>query len=206
MALAHCILGSFLGVGCHYFPPPLDVPTFASRCLHVQVTWETSISEKTELRARNGRSILPVISTSTFFDKPRKSATWEMALLPPQGRHAVDFFARKIRRLRPGSNPRSWVPEASMLTTRPPKPPVRNYWLEKLHWSRCILRILLTRIIWRTCWKPIYITDRRSINPHTWGFYISPGGTGLDLKRSLILFSLLSYRNVQHTDVARLTR
>ena len=52
-----------------------------------------------------------------FFDMPRKSATWETALLPPQGRHAVDFFARKIRRLRPGSNPRSWVPEASMLTT-----------------------------------------------------------------------------------------
>ena len=57
-----------------------------------------------------------------FFDMPRKSATWETALLPHQGRHAVDFFARKIRRLRPRSNPRSWVPEASMLTTRPPKP------------------------------------------------------------------------------------
>ena len=55
-----------------------------------------------------------------FFDMPRKSATWETALLPPQGRYAVDFFARKIRRLRPGSNPRSWIPEASMLTTRPP--------------------------------------------------------------------------------------
>ena len=38
MALAHCILGIFLGVGCHCFPPPLDVPTFASRCLHVQAT------------------------------------------------------------------------------------------------------------------------------------------------------------------------
>ena len=25
MALAHGILGSFLGVGCHCFPPPLDV-------------------------------------------------------------------------------------------------------------------------------------------------------------------------------------
>ena len=36
MALAHCILGSFLGVGCHCFPPPLDIPTFASRCLHLQ--------------------------------------------------------------------------------------------------------------------------------------------------------------------------
>ena len=46
MALAHCILGSFLGVGCHCFPPPLDVPTFASRCLHAQAAWETSISER----------------------------------------------------------------------------------------------------------------------------------------------------------------
>ena len=38
--------GSFLGVGFHCFPPPLAVPTFASRCLHVQATWETSISER----------------------------------------------------------------------------------------------------------------------------------------------------------------
>ena len=37
-ALAHCILVSFLGVGCHCFPPPLDLPTFASKCLHVQAT------------------------------------------------------------------------------------------------------------------------------------------------------------------------
>jgi hypothetical protein len=45
----------------------------------------------------------------------------------------VDFFARKIRRLRPGSHPRSWVPEARLLTTRPPKPlrspvPLRDNW------------------------------------------------------------------------------
>ena len=33
MALAHCILGKFLGVVCHCFPPPLDVPTSAARCL-----------------------------------------------------------------------------------------------------------------------------------------------------------------------------
>ena len=32
MALAHCILGNFLGVVCHYFPLPLDVPTLAARC------------------------------------------------------------------------------------------------------------------------------------------------------------------------------
>jgi hypothetical protein len=42
----------------------------------------------------------------------RKSATWDRRLyFPSEGR------------LRPSSNPRSWVPEASMLTTRPPKSP-----------------------------------------------------------------------------------
>jgi len=35
MALAHCILGKFLGVVCHCFPSPLDVPTFAARCLYI---------------------------------------------------------------------------------------------------------------------------------------------------------------------------
>ena len=32
MALVRCILGKFLGVVCHCFPPRLDVPTFAARC------------------------------------------------------------------------------------------------------------------------------------------------------------------------------
>ena len=32
------------------------------------------------------------------------------------------FTPVKIQRLRPGLNPQTWVPEASMLTTRPPKP------------------------------------------------------------------------------------
>jgi hypothetical protein len=51
----------------------------------------------------------------------RKSATWDRRLyFHSEGRHAVDFFAPKIRWHWPGSNPRSWVPEASMLTTRPP--------------------------------------------------------------------------------------
>jgi hypothetical protein len=32
------------------------------------------------------------------------------------------FSPWKIRRFRPGSNPRTWVPEARVLTPRPPKP------------------------------------------------------------------------------------
>ena len=36
MALVRCVLGKFLGVVCHCFPPLLGVPTFAARCLHVR--------------------------------------------------------------------------------------------------------------------------------------------------------------------------
>ena len=46
----------------------------------------------------------------------------QMLYFPSEGRHAEDFYTRKIQRLRPGLNPQTWVPEASMLTTRPPKP------------------------------------------------------------------------------------
>jgi len=36
MALAHCILGKFLGVVCQCFPTPIDVPTLAARCFRPQ--------------------------------------------------------------------------------------------------------------------------------------------------------------------------
>jgi len=56
-----------------------------------------------------------------------KFTTWERRLyFSSEGRSAEDFFARKIRRLRPGLNPRTWVPEASTLTSRPPKPLTTN--------------------------------------------------------------------------------
>ena len=50
--------------------------------------------------------------------------SWDMGqnlLLPEEGMLRI-FTPVKIQRLRPGLNPRTWVPEASMLTTRPPKP------------------------------------------------------------------------------------
>jgi hypothetical protein len=44
-------------------------------------------------------------------------------LRPSEGRHTEDFpKTKKIQQLRPGLNPRTQVPVASMLTTRPPKP------------------------------------------------------------------------------------
>ena len=43
------------------------------------------------------------------------------------------FMPIKIQRLRPGLNPQTWVPEASMLTTRPPKPS----WEDRGFWPQC---------------------------------------------------------------------
>ena len=52
--------------------------------------------------------------------------SWDMGqillLSPPEEGMLRIFLSVKIQRLRPGLNPQTWVPEASMLTTRPPKP------------------------------------------------------------------------------------
>ena len=66
MAMAHCILGKFLGVVCHCFPPPLDVPTFAARCLYVRNDARDPSSE----RWNCGREIFPAILPK--FRLPRK--------------------------------------------------------------------------------------------------------------------------------------
>jgi hypothetical protein len=55
------------------------------------------------------------------FLKCCKAGTWDILFyFPSEGRHTEDLLdARKIQRLRPGLNPRTRVPVASMLTTRP---------------------------------------------------------------------------------------
>ena len=119
MALEHCILGKFLGVVCHCFPPPLDVPTFATRCLYVRNDARDPSSE----RWNCGRERCPVILPN--FRLPPK---FRDLLHAANLRHGTDsftsppkegvlriFFALKIRLLRPGLNPRTWVPKASTL-------------------------------------------------------------------------------------------
>ena len=116
MALAHCILGRFLGVVCHCFPPHLDVPTLAARCLRPQRR-ESPSSE----RWNCGRERCPVVIFPKFrlphkFRDLRKSTPWDRWLyFLSEGRRAEDFFALKIRRLRPGLNQQTWVLKASTL-------------------------------------------------------------------------------------------
>ena len=52
MALAHCNLGKFLGVGCHCFPPPLDVLTSSAKCLQLQRLERPPVAEGGTLRER----------------------------------------------------------------------------------------------------------------------------------------------------------
>jgi len=65
--LGHCILGKFLGVVCHCFPPPLDFPTFAATCLHVRSDARAPSSE----RWNYGRERCPVVILPKF-RLPRK--------------------------------------------------------------------------------------------------------------------------------------
>jgi hypothetical protein len=50
-----------------------------------------------------------------FFYMPQSWDIGQMFYFPSEGRHAEDFFNWS------GENLRSWVPEVSMLTTRPLK-------------------------------------------------------------------------------------
>jgi hypothetical protein len=115
MALAHCILGKFLGVGCHYFSPPLDVPTFSSRCLYVQRRERPPAAEGGTFRGREMfRQIWPRIRL------PRNSRDVLHATNLRHGTHGFTSLLRifsplKIQRLRPGLNSRTWVPKASTL-------------------------------------------------------------------------------------------
>jgi len=120
MALACCILGTFLGVGCHFFPPPLDVPTFSARCLHVQRHERLLAAEGGTLRGREmfrqiwPRIRLPRNSRNLLHAANLRHLTDGFTSPPKKGVLRI-FFALKIRRLRPGLNPRTWVPKASTL-------------------------------------------------------------------------------------------
>ena len=131
MLLACCFLGKVLGIGCHYFPPPSDIRTSAARYLHVCTTREILAATGGTI----GREYCPVnlaemTSSTPFWDllhgRKVRHGSDGFTSLPKEGVLRI-FFALKIRRLRPGWNPRTRVPNASTLTPRPTKPLAVGY-------------------------------------------------------------------------------
>jgi len=127
MALAHCILGKFLGVGCHCFPPPLDVSTFSARCVHVQRRERPLASEGGTLRGlemfRQISSRIRLPRNSRDLLHAAKSATWDRRLyFPSEGRRAEDFFTLKNPTASAGFEPANLGTKGQHATSRPPKP------------------------------------------------------------------------------------
>jgi hypothetical protein len=94
MSLVRCVLGKFLGVGCHCFTLPLDVLTFAGSCPHVLINTSAPSNERWKYQARNGRLILPVTQLSCNHKVLLQICDMGKRLyFPSEGRHSEDFFA-----------------------------------------------------------------------------------------------------------------
>jgi hypothetical protein len=120
MALARFTLGKFLGVGCHCFPPPLDVSTFSARCLHVQGRERPPAEKGGALRGREMvRKIWPrirILPNSMDLLHAANLRHGTDGFTPPPKEGVLRILSPlKIRRLRLGLNPRTWVPKASTL-------------------------------------------------------------------------------------------
>jgi hypothetical protein len=100
MALARCILGKFLGVVCHCFPLPLDVSTFAARCLHVPINASapSSVRWKCEREwSGNFSEIKPFLRHLGIFYMPQICDMGKTALLPFRRKAWWGFFPIKYK-------------------------------------------------------------------------------------------------------------
>ena len=129
---------------------PQQVPSFNSR-------GATHLTDARELYQRR-RQLLPMnfASKSIIHENSlvsftcRKAGTWDIFFyFPSEGRHTEDFpDARKIQRFRPGLNPRTRVPVASMLTTRPPKPSPEGYMSLMVQYFEYLQVLLFLHLAW----------------------------------------------------------
>ena len=111
-----------------FYSYPQQVPALISRGATQHTDARELYQRRRELLPMNfaNKSVMHENSLGTF--TCRKAGTWDIFFyFPTEGRHTEDFpDARKIQPLRLGLNPRTRVPVASMLTTRPPKPSASN--------------------------------------------------------------------------------
>ena len=123
MVLAHRILGKFLGVVCHCFPPPLDFPTFTTRCLYVHNDARDPSSE----RWNCGREIVRQFCLNSYFHlnlgifyMPQIYDMGPTALLPLQRKACWGFFRPKNPTASAEFEPANLGTKGQHATPRPP--------------------------------------------------------------------------------------
>ena len=121
MALVRCILGKFLGVACHCFPPLLDVPTFHHKVPPRPPLRERPQRRKWELWARMLSGNFAEMTTSTPFRDLLHAANLRHGTYgftsPPR-----TFFALKNPTASAGFEPANLGTKGQHATPRPPKP------------------------------------------------------------------------------------
>jgi hypothetical protein len=112
--------------------------------------------------------ILPKVANSTpllgsFTCRKARHGTDGFTSPPMEGVLRI-FFARKIRRLRPGLNPRTWVPKASTLTQTTEAAHTLCYRMKLPHFGRTLLMLNymdVTIIAYVRFLKVLDITQRK---------------------------------------------
>ena len=153
---------------------PQQVPPFISRGATHHTDARDLYQRRRELLPMNfaSKSVIHENSLGSF--TCRKAGTGDILFyFPSEGRHTEDFpDARKIQRLRPGLNPRTRVPVASVLTTRPPKPsfvrvgrillwkrgsmPTSSTFLSCMQWHiKCKCNRFFLWLLWRMEWVQV---------------------------------------------------
>jgi hypothetical protein len=126
MALAHCILGKFLGVGCHYFPLLLDVPTFVARCLHVHDDARDPSNKRWNCGCEMLSGNFAKMTTSTpFRDLLHAANLWHGTdgfTSPPKEGVLRIFYALKNPMASDWFEPVNLDTKGQHTTPRPPKP------------------------------------------------------------------------------------
>ena len=92
-----CTLGKFFDVVCHCFPPHLDVPTLAVRCLHVRSDARDPSSERwnygRESLSGNFAYITSLFTPLGIFYMPQIYDMGLAALLPLRRKACRGFFS-----------------------------------------------------------------------------------------------------------------
>ena len=130
MALAHSILGKFLWVVCHCLPTPLDVPTFAARCLYVRNKARDFSSERWNYEREMIRQFCLNsdfhINLGIFY-MPQIYDIGPTSLLPLWKKACWGFFRPKIPTASVGFEAANLGTEIQHDTPRPPKPLIYIY-------------------------------------------------------------------------------